>query len=306
MRIGVIDLDTSHPVSFAPLLAGRGHELVAVHGGHTVVDDAWTAGFAREHGFGRVVDDPADMIGDIDVAMLHSVNWDTHVDRLRPLVEAGVPAKVCKPFAGNAADIAQLERWVADGARIAGGSALRWSSAATDNAGEQVASAFAVTWGHVLDYGIHAFSLLHGIVGPGIEAARALDDEGRRVQVRWRAGTSAVVDVPPAGQGYGFHAALAGPGGFRTVDANGIDLYGPFLDATLAHLFGERDLPITFAELVEPELAIIAAKASAAHGGEWIDLRGDDRIADGSFDGAAFARDYARTRRAALGLPPRD
>lgn len=303
MRIGLVDLDTSHPQAFAPLLAERGHDVVAIVGGDTVVDDEYTQQYAQEHGIETVAQRPEDIVDQIDIAFLHSVNWDDHVGRLEPFVRAGIPAKVCKPFAGNAADLDQLESWVADGAVIAGGSALRWSAAGA--ARPDSTSGFAVTYGHPLDYGIHAFSLLSGIMGPGITCARALDEDGAQVQLRWNDRRTAIVHVLPAGGGYGFYASVAGPDGVEFVDATGTDLYGPFLDVTLAHLTGTEQLPVSFAELVEPERAIIAARASAAHDGAWIELRGDDRLAQGAFDGAPFAREYAAKRRTALGLPAR-
>ncbi len=169
MRIGIVDLDTSHPAAFAPLLAARGHEVVAVVGGTTVMDDAATAAYAAEHGIARVVPEPGDLVGLVDAAFVHTVDWDCHVDRVRPFVEAGVPVKVCKPFAGNEVDLARLEAWAAGGARIAGGSALRWCATADRlraALGDGPVHVSALTYGHVLDYGIHAYALVHGIMGP--------------------------------------------------------------------------------------------------------------------------------------------
>ncbi|SKC72729.1 Gfo/Idh/MocA family oxidoreductase [Krasilnikoviella flava] len=306
MRIGVVDLDTSHPAAFHPLLLERGHDVVAVVGGDDVATASYTAAYAAERGISRVAKDPADIVGDVDAAFVHSVDWNRHVERLRPFVEAGVGVHVCKPFAGSVADIRTLEGWAADGARITGGSALRWSASARTGAGLGPRSAYAVTFGHHLDYGIHASSLLHGIFGPGIEAARALDGTGRRAELRWNDGRTAVVDVQEAGTGYGFVATLVGDDGVTHLDATKDDLYGAFLDATCSYLAG-GDLGLTFAELVEPELAVLGARASAAHGGDWIALRGDDqRLVAGDVDPDEFVRRYVATRRAALGLAPQE
>ncbi|ACQ81579.1 hypothetical protein Bcav_3336 [Beutenbergia cavernae DSM 12333] len=303
MRIGVVDLDTSHPSSFHPLLLARGHDVVAVVGGDTVATPEYTAQYASERGIERVEDDPAALVGDVDVAFVHSVDWDDHVERIRPFVQAGVGVHVCKPFAGRVADIRQLEAWAADGARIAGGSALRWSATARAGAALAPRTVFAVTYGHLLDYGIHAYSLVHGMVGPGIEAVRALDGAGRRAELRWADGRTAVVVVEEPGGGYGFYATVVGEGGVSQLDASKDDLYGAFLDVTCAYLDGEAELGLTFSELVEPELAILAARASAAHDGAWIGLHGDDeRLAAGDVDGGEFAPGYAATRRAALGI----
>ncbi len=308
MRIGIVDLDTSHPQAFDPLLRAAGHDIVGVVGGDTVVDPHYTAQYAAEHDIGLVASSPQELIGEIDLAFVHSVNWDHHVDRIRPFVEAGIGVNVCKPFAGSAADLDQLEQWVADGARISGGSALRWCAAAQTLPVPQAQSSFGVTYGHPLDYGIHAFAFVSGLMGPGMVAARALDDVGRQVQIRWDDGRTSVVHVLAKGEGYGFYATVAGQAQTQFIDATGTDLYGPFISGTLANLTGEAfEGPgaLTFAELVEPERAVIAGRASASNDGRWVELRDDPLLADGSFDGAEFASEYAVTRRAALGLPAR-
>jgi hypothetical protein len=157
MRIGVIDLDTSHPQAFLPLLRHRGHDVVAVFGGHTVVDDEYTRRYAQQHGIGSVVSDPKELLGAVDAVFIHSVDWDNHVVRALPFAESGVPIHICKPFAGRASDIRELVRWADSGVRLSGGSALRWSASVAEwrETGQQVLTAYAATYGHPLDYGIH-------------------------------------------------------------------------------------------------------------------------------------------------------
>jgi len=305
MRIGVIDLDTSHPQAFLPLLRHRGHDVVAVFGGHTVVDDEYTRRYAQQHGIGLVVSDPKELLGAVDAVFIHSVDWDNHVVRALPFAESGVPIHICKPFAGRASHIRELVRWADSGVRLSGGSALRWSASVSEwrETGQQVLTAYAATYGHPLDYGIHAYSLLSGLLGPGMVAARSLDTDGLRVELRWRDGRTAVVAVAPPGTGgYGFFATLVTPGGVQQIEAGGTDLYDRFVGVTVSHLAGERDQPVSFAELVEPELAVIAGLASARHSGSWIGLHDDPRIDDVSFDGQTFAAAYRVNRRKALGL----
>lgn len=320
MRIGVADLDTSHPQTFLPLLRQRGHDVVAVYGG-TIVGDEYTQRYAAENGIDRVVAEPADLLNaDVDVVFVHAVNWDAHIDRVRPFVESGIPVHLCKPFAGRASDLRTLVAWADNGARISGGSALRWSPAVEDwqRQRRRAIDALAVTYGHPLDYGIHAYTMIHGLFGPGIEAARALDpgsaagsgpddqgvagDEPRRAELRWKDGRTAVVTVAEPGAGYGFFATIVSEHGVDHVDAKGREMYARFLDVTLAHLSGAQEQPLTISELLEPELAAVAGLASAQHGGDWIRLDGDPRVDDAAFDPALFAAQYRSQRRKLLGL----
>lgn len=303
MRIGVVDLDTSHPETFLPVLREQGHDVVGVYGGDTVVDAAYTAEYARRHGIAEVVDHPGELIGRVDAVFIHSVNWDLHVDRARLFAEHDIPMHIGKPFAGQARDICRLTEWEAGGVRISGGSALRWSPAVTAwREGQRRAfSGLSATYGHPLDYGIHAYSLLHGLLGPGIEAARSLDADCRRVELRWRDDTIALVCVVPHGS-HGFYATVVSAESVDHIDAGSSDIYRPFLDVTTRHIAGKRDQGVSFAELVEPELAAIAGLASAQHDGRWVSLHGDPAIDDAAFDGAEFAASYRTQRRQQLGL----
>jgi hypothetical protein len=63
----------------------------------------------------------------VDVAFIHTCNWDKHVDYIKPFVERGVKVFVDKPIAGNMKDLRTLEEMVENGAEILGHSALRYT-----------------------------------------------------------------------------------------------------------------------------------------------------------------------------------
>jgi hypothetical protein len=304
MRIGIVDLDTSHPAAFVPLLRELGHDVVMVFGGDTIVDDAYTRDFARQHAIAEVVADPAEMIGAVDLVFVHSVDWNVHLDRVRSFAEHDIAVHVSKPFAGRASDIRELRCLAAAGARISGGSALRWSRVVQDwaDGGRTAQMGFAAILGHPLDQGVHAYSLLHGTLGPGIQAARTLDGPDPLVELRWGDGRRAVVGHLRGRRVHDYTVTLVTEDGVVHLDAADGELYEPFLAATVPSLTGESALPITFDQLLEPELAAIAALASSHHGGAWIGLSDDARIDDVNFDSRGFVTDYRAARRERLGL----
>lgn len=305
MQLSVVDLDTSHPGAFHPLLAERGHRVVAVVNGQDVVPPEYVRQYAEERSIPHILDSvealaEAAATLRIDAVFVHSVNWDRHLERIQALAATGLPIQICKPFAGRVEHLRELQRLAADGVQITGGSALRWSATALAARDLAPRRAYAATFGHPLDYGIHAHTLVSSILGPGIEAARALDESGRLTQLRWQDGRDALVDVQPSGTGYGFTATTIGDGGVHQFDATGDDLYGPFLDATCAVLAGDLDTDLD--TLIEPDLAAIASNASVRRGGEWVRLDDDAALTDGAFDPSEFVAEYAQTRRASLGL----
>lgn len=301
LKIGLVDLDTSHPGSWAPLLRERGHEIVGVYDGGTVYPPGYASEFAERHGIGRVYRSLREMASDVDLAVLHSCNWDLHVERARPFIEAGKAVLVDKPMAGNVRDIRQWLEWERQGARITGGSSLRWCKEAAEwrahHAGiTGIVHALAGCSVDEFHYGIHAYSLLLGIMGPGIESVRFLGSHvQRRVELRWEDGRSGEVVV---GRTAGYLPMYATIVTERDVSHFTVDngaLYGALLDAVLPYLAGEAPAPLPLRSLLEAELAAIAARVSWRAGGAEVRL---DRIPadDEGYDGSRFAAEYRMQR----------
>jgi hypothetical protein len=93
------------------------------------------------------------------------------VEKARPFVEAGKAVLVDKPLAGNMRDLNQLCSGAREGARITGGSSLRFCVETRDwlaQPEEERGVPHTALCGCAVDefnYGIHAYSMLSGITG---------------------------------------------------------------------------------------------------------------------------------------------
>ena len=126
LKIGIADLDTSHPGRWVPILQEWNDvAVVACWDGGNVRPPGYAEQFAAEHNIPAAVPALTDLIPLVDVVFVQSCNWDLHAQRVRPFVEAGKGVYIDKPLAGNVADLLQLKEWVAQGADIIGGSSLR-------------------------------------------------------------------------------------------------------------------------------------------------------------------------------------
>jgi len=98
MRIGIVGAENSHTIAIAKTLnlekAVPGFEVTHVWGETT--ESAAKA--AEAGGIPRIVDDPKDMIGAIEGAVVDHRHAKYHLPAVRPLVEAGIPVFVDKPF----------------------------------------------------------------------------------------------------------------------------------------------------------------------------------------------------------------
>ncbi len=300
IRIGIVDLDTSHPVSFAKVLAGMPEVVIAAVYDH---GDVWPPAarmadrYAQEHG-GIVVSKPADMIGDVDGVMVLGQNWDRHLERALPFLEAGVATFIDKPVAGRLCDGIALQDAARRGkAPLMGGSSARYAvevTAMRDRLQElgAVVTAYATGPGDFFNYGIHTVEMLHGAIGGGIRAVRFLRDNGPALfELTYGDGKIAILQLHTPGT---FRLTVCGKQGSASTEVDSGKMYPQLLTRFIEMVrSGEPAAP--FAASFEAVTALLAARRARATGHT---VYVDDLGADEGFDGDAFVLEYARQRRA--------
>lgn len=304
MKIGIIDLDTSHPQNWIPIERELGHDVVALCDAGAVHPVGYALDFAEQHDVPRVFPNPQSMVADVDCVILHGCDWDAHVANAKPFVEAGKSVLIDKPVAGNPEDLRTLRRWVDAGARIAGGSSLRYcreTTAFLDTPASERGTPHTVIAGCGVDefnYGIHAYAHLAGLMEGCAARVRHLGGHPqRRVQVEWSDGRTGLVIVGSVDGWVPFYAtAVTEKGAAQFVADPGV-LYRALLERCLPYLAGNTDEPPTPVETwLEPERWAIAARTSWLQGDRWVDLTELDYSDEAGYDGAAFARQYRAMR----------
>ena len=303
MKIGVVDVDTSHPQNWIPIERELGHEVAGLWDGGAVHSAEYVKKFAQDHNIPTLYPSLEAMAAEVDCAIVHGCDWDTHIDKARPFVDAGKAVLLDKPVAGNLRDINQIKQWVKGGARISGGSSLRFCYETRDWLAQPIeerGTPHTVLCGCGVDeynYGIHAYAMLSGILGPGIEGVRHLGKGvQRRIEVTWKDGTVGFLVTGKMDGWIPFHADIITDKGVTQYIADSANLYRALLEQVLPYLAGETDAPpVSIDALVEPELCALAAKHSWMNHDTLVTL---DELADAdvSYDGAAFAEEYAAAR----------
>ena len=300
MKLGMVDLDTSHPGSWLPILRDMGHDVVCVHDGGTVYPEGYAAEFAAEHGITTVCETLEEMVGRVDAAIIHSCNWDLHVERARSFVEADVPVLLDKPIVGNVTDAQTLIEWAEAGKVVTGGSSLRYCYESRDFLSKPeeergtIHAAFAGCGVDEFNYGIHAYSHLFGIVGSGCASVRWLGTHVQdQFELVWKDGRRGILTVGETAWLPGYATVVTS----KTVVQFQVDntrIYRALLEHELPILAGAAE-PVPMRELLEPELAAIAGLVSKKAGGTPV---APSELAPGSaaYDGGAFATRYRRKR----------
>lgn len=303
MRIGIVDLDTSHPQNWIPILRQLGHDVVGVWDGGSVHPPAYVQKFAADHGIPQIYATLTELAAVADCAIIHGCDWDTHIAKARPFVEAGKAVLLDKPVAGNLRDLQQLRRWVQEGARISGGSSLRFAFETQAWLAQPVAergTPHTVFCGCAVDefnYGIHAYAMLSGILGGGIHRVRHLG-EGvqRRILVEWADGRSGILVIGATAKWMPFYATIVTERTVTHLQAENGKLYQALLEATLPYLAGETTAPpLTLDEWLEPELCALAARQSWRNGDQDVALADLD-LDDAGYDGKTFAEGYRKAK----------
>jgi hypothetical protein len=299
MRIGLVDLDTSHPASFAKIMSQmEGVKVTAVYDHGDVWPPAYAEKFAQEHD-AQLVAKPEDMIGRVEGVMVVGTNWDRHLARARPFLEAGVPTFVDKVIVGRVRDGMGLVEAAQRGkAPLMGGSSLRYGVevvAMREQIEKQggALTAWACGPGDAFNYAIHAIEMLQGAIGGGIRRVRFVGEHGPAVfAIGYDDGRLALLQLHTPGA---FRVTACGKAGSLSSEVDAGGCYAEMLKR-FVEMVRTRKPPVAFAESLEAVKVLLAARRSRATG-ETVCL--DDLTADEGFDGEAFMLEYGRQRRAA-------
>lgn len=288
LRLGILGCDTSHVVEFTKRL---NHVEVAadqwVEGARVVA--AWPGGSEiapdRLPGYVEalrrlgvsVVDRPEDLR--VDAVLLEAQQGSTHAGLAVPLLRAGVPVFVDKPFACSVADAAAMvEAAARGGAPLLSASSLRFAPEvqAVQGAvlGAQTWSPAALHPGNpgLFHYGVHGVEMLYALMGGGgCEAVRCTSTDGADDALGvWGDGRlGGVRGLRGGAHGYGF--TTFGVDGVRSGAVGTEWIYRNLLRVVVSVLAGGPS-PVSARELVEAVAFQECALRSALEGGREVRL----------------------------------
>jgi predicted dehydrogenase len=302
IRIGLVDLDTSHPQAFTTILnAVPGVQVAALCDHHDVWPEEYGLRFAHYNGITHVCKAAEEMVPLVDAAMVHAVNWDAHLDRALPFLRAGKPVLIDKPVVGSLADCRRLEEYIREfPGLLFGGSSLRFAEevrelkAQLDGSGA-VVSVNANGPGDFFSYGIHTTEMAQAVLGRGAtEVAYIGGTRSTALAVSYGDGPLLLLQLGLPAQEW----TLCVHTESRSMLSARVDparLYAPFLRAFLEGCRGERtQQPETIQGALEAVKIHLAADQSRRTG-RTVAL--EEIAGDAAFDGGAFASEYAAGKR---------
>jgi len=232
LRLGIVDFDSSHSIEFTRRFNHVGVDSDQfVDGARVEVGWPGTSKMAPERIAGfteqiaecgvELVKAAEDLLGRIDAVLILSLCGDAHLQRVRPFLEAGIPAFVDKPFACSLADARDMVHLAQkNGTVLFHASALRYADEIEQfqhHRAEYGSLYGVVSYGPakrselnpgLFHYGVHPTSILFALMGSGCQSVTSAHTEGAEVVTGcWQDGRLATLRGNRQGStAYGFVA----------------------------------------------------------------------------------------------------
>lgn len=299
MKIGLVDLCTSHPHKFVPLLQKLGCEVAAVWDSGDAREPGFAAEFAEQFDIPHVCRDLAEMVELVDAVTIHSADWGRHIERAEPFLAADKFVCIDKPMVGSVADVERLldlDRRCPG--RIFGGSSCAVTEPLLHLRDEATAvgpiiAALVSGPNDLFSYGIHSVELAQAILGYDAESVTCLRPEPLgNYLVRFSSGRDLHLHMHTPSHAW-FICVQTTEGGPMTAVLDPARLYQDFLQRFIDFTEG-RPGDWLLSERLQPIYTAIAMDRARSRPGE--EVRLDTLQPEDGFDGAAFTRAYREAR----------
>ena len=178
IRIGAVNIDTSHPLGFGEVMEKDDRARYVGVYNDSFRPDSEVEGFIRRFGLEKRCNTLEELAAMCDIGFIHGCDWDDHLRCAMPFIEQGKPVFIDKPLVGNLADCRRVEQLVKDGAVILGASSARYAYevqqflALPEEERGEVVNVFGTAGVDEFNYGVHIAEAIGGILGQGAQSVR--------------------------------------------------------------------------------------------------------------------------------------
>lgn len=289
IRIGILGTDNSHSIGFSRIFNVKdekpripGARVVAVFG----LDEARTREVAEKGCIPTIVDDPRDMVGMVDAAIVDFRRGSQHYEYSKHLIKARIPTFIDKPFASSTADAKRIVNLARKHkCPITNFSTVRYGKAVDvfkrdvrriGKVGAVVISGPGSTrdpFDGIFFYAVHQVELMLEVFGSDLKWARGLDHDGMlAASVGYANGR--IVTMHEINTGWPvFRAAAYGEDGEAHFDGSTAH-EGFYLGAKLfLKMFKTGKMPYPYDDLTISTRVLVAIQKSIDAGGKKVAIR---------------------------------
>lgn len=302
IRIGVVNIDVSHPLAFSQVLLEGGRARYAAVYNDGFRSDAEVDAFIQKRGLeGRcqTVDELADKV---DVGFIQGCNWDKHLDYVEPFLRRGKPVFIDKPMVGSMRDIRRLEDMMRRGLKVMGCSSMRYADeiaaflALPEAERGQVINIMGTCGVDEFNYGIHIVEAIGALAKRPVSVrfGGAGDKGGKHTEsftVTFEDGATATY-ITVSGVWLNCDLLVTTTKAVYPIAIDSGKIYKAMLDRICDQLETGESALAPVEEILDSVKIMLAGRLSRERGGEIVRL---DEIPedDPGYDGAAFEKGYA-------------
>lgn len=303
IRVGTVNIDTSHPMGFADAMAKDGRmRYVGVYN-DSFRSDAEVEGFIKRYGLEKRCQSIEELAEMCDIGFIQGCNWNEHLRCAQPFIERGKPVMIDKPLVGSERDCRRVRELASQGAVILGSSSARYAyeiqelnRLPVEERGELV-SVLGTAGVDEFNYGIHIAEAIGGLLGTGAQWVRYLgrgEAAGKYSEsyyVQYAGGQSAIYNTF-TGTWQPFVLSVMTTKRTYALQLDSNRLYEALMKQVADYMEGKANLLADTQALVESVEIMLAGLASRENGGKIVRL--DELSEDGpAYDGEQFRKGYA-------------
>lgn len=303
IKIGVVNIDVSHPLAFSKILQeeNRAGYAAVYNDGFRGMDEV--EAFAKNNGLKKICQSVEELADCVDIGFIQGCNWDRHLEYAQVFIDRKKPVFIDKPIVGNLAECRMVEQLAANGAVILGSSSLRYAKEITDFMSIPVEERGEII--HVMgtcgvdefNYGIHVTEAIGGMLMGAVStrfSSRGMvgQNECESYAVTFENGATAnYITVKGVWLPCYFLVTTTKNVYYLPVDT-GI-VYRQLLNRICDYMeTGESDLA-DVRQICESVRIMLAGKISRENGGQEVKLA-EIPFEDPGYDGSAFEKEYAQ------------
>lgn len=303
IRIGTVNIDTSHPMGFAEVMEkGDRARYVGIYN-DSFRSDAEVEGFMRRFGVEKRCQSVEELADMCDIGFIQGCDWDKHLEYAQPFFDRKKPVFVDKPLVGNLKDCKRVEQLVRDGCVILGSSSARYAfevqefmAMPVEERGE-IVQIFGTSGVDEFNYGIHIVELAGGLLGTGVEYVKYIgrsEAEGKYCEsyyIQFKNGKSFIYNVF-TGTWQPFVVTIMTTKTTYQFKVDSNRLYEALIEQICNYMEGKENLLVPTEDILESVRIMLAGIASREKNGAPVKL--EELTEDGpSFDGKKFWDEYS-------------
>ncbi len=302
IKIGCVNIDTSHPMGFAESMQKSNRAKYFAVYNDSFRDEKEVEGFAERFGVENICKTLEEMAALCDIVFIQGCNWDDHLRCALPFIEKNIPVFIDKPIVGNLKDCERVMGYVKDGAIILGASAARYAYELQEFLAkplEERGDIISVQISCGVDdfnYGCHTVEAIGALLGEGAKSVKYIGKCGEGSVytessfVNFNNGTGAIFTTA-TGHWLPFDVLIFTTKNVFPIRMDSSKLYDALIDQVCNYMENKENILASTKAMVESVKISLCMAASREQDGKEIAISELTRDMP-SFDGAAFCKKY--------------